>query len=91
MRMGSLHGGLFGSSPSIYVVSRGMKAALVTGAPGFIGRALCARLQERGVGVRALARRETAGPWDEFVVTDLDAAVLDGIDTVFHLAGKAHL
>ncbi len=48
-----------------------MKAAVVTGATGFIGRALCARLQERGVGVRALARRQAAGPWDEFVVTDL--------------------
>ena len=77
MRMGSLHGGLFGSSPSIYVVSRGLKAALVTGATGFIGRALCARLQERGVGVQALARRETAGPWDEFVVTDLGDGALE--------------
>ncbi len=51
-----------------------MKAALVTGATGFIGRALCARLKERGVGVRALARRETAGLWDEFVVTNLGNA-----------------
>ncbi len=51
-----------------------MKATLVTGATGFIGRALCGRLKERGVGVRALARREAAGPWDEFVVTDLGDA-----------------
>ncbi|MFB3046203.1 MAG: NAD-dependent epimerase/dehydratase family protein [Acidiferrobacterales bacterium] len=53
-----------------------MKAALVTGATGFIGRALCVRRQERGVGVRALARRQAAGPWNEFVVTDLGGGVL---------------
>ncbi len=40
-----------------------MKAALVTGATGLIGRALC-------------VRRQAAGPWNEFVVTDLGGGVL---------------
>jgi len=47
------------------------------------------------VRVRALARQSEQGPWDDFVVADLGetalpADLLDGVDTVFHLAGKAH-
>lgn len=72
-----------------------MTLALVTGASGFIGRALCARLQRSGVRVRALMRRPAAGPWDESVLTRLgdDALtpdVVSGVDWVLHLAGKAH-
>ena len=68
---------------------------LVTGATGFIGRVLCQRLRNSGVRVRALARRQEQGPWDEFVVADLGetalpADLLAGVDTLFHLAGKAH-
>ncbi|HHI92126.1 MAG TPA: NAD-dependent epimerase/dehydratase family protein [Gammaproteobacteria bacterium] len=68
--------------------------ALVSGASGFIGRNLCQRLRERGVGIRALMRHECTGPWDEVLVADLAGRlpdkVLQGVDTVFHLAGKAH-
>jgi len=68
---------------------------LVTGATGFIGRVLCQRLRDSGVRVRALARRQEQGPWDEFIVadlgeTELPADLLAGVDTLFHLAGKAH-
>jgi nucleoside-diphosphate-sugar epimerase len=72
-----------------------MEFCLVTGATGFIGRVLCQRLRERGVRVRAMARQFSPGPWDDFVAADLGESdltvdILDGIDTVFHLAGKAH-
>jgi UDP-glucose 4-epimerase len=72
-----------------------VRSALVTGATGFIGRSLCARLKSRAIRVRALARRSATGPWDRVVVADIGTNFLpddflDGIDTVFHLAGKAH-
>jgi len=65
---------------------------LVTGASGFVGRALCRSLRENGR-IRALFRRSAEGPWDEAVLSDLAAGgpprdALDGVDTVFHLAGK---
>ena len=65
---------------------------LVTGASGFVGRRLCARLRGKGR-VRGLFRREAEGPWDEAVRVDLTVATsfggaLEGVDTVFHLAGK---
>ncbi|RMD65050.1 NAD-dependent epimerase/dehydratase family protein [Candidatus Parcubacteria bacterium] len=69
-------------------------AALVTGASGFIGRVLCARLQREGLAVWALGRRKAQGPWDAFIEADVAESVpieaLQGADCVFHLAGKAH-
>jgi nucleoside-diphosphate-sugar epimerase len=52
-------------------------------------------LRDRGIRIRATARRCEQGPWDDFVVADfgepdLPVEMLDGIDTIFHLAGKAH-
>ncbi len=71
-----------------------VRCALVTGASGFIGQILCRRLTEKGVRVRALTRGADNGPWDEIVAGDLTGEIrpgtLQGIDTVFHLAGKAH-
>ena len=72
-----------------------MERCLVTGATGFIGRALCTALRDRGVFVRGTARRSEEGPWDEFVAADLatgdvPSSLLSGIDTVIHLAGKVH-
>ncbi|MCG6941963.1 MAG: NAD-dependent epimerase/dehydratase family protein [Thiohalocapsa sp.] len=69
---------------------------LVTGANGFVGRALCTYLGRRGDAVRALVRQPTDGPWDETVACDLGTdplpgALMNGIDGVFHLAGVAHM
>lgn len=68
---------------------------LVTGASGFIGRALCSELRAQNKHIRAGMRQPTVGPWDEAVIFDLSTdaipeEILTGIDTVFHLAGKAH-
>ncbi|WP_417624796.1 NAD-dependent epimerase/dehydratase family protein [Paremcibacter congregatus] len=71
------------------------KVTLVTGANGFIGMKLCHSLQKKGVRVRALLRKEIEGPWDETVVADLvkdklPAEFFKNVETIFHLAGKAH-
>ncbi|MDX8392736.1 MAG: NAD-dependent epimerase/dehydratase family protein [Mariprofundaceae bacterium] len=67
---------------------------LVTGAAGFIGRHLCQRLAEQGMHVTALLRTATDGPWHEARFGDLtdniNASLLQGMDIVFHLAGKVH-
>jgi UDP-glucose 4-epimerase len=70
------------------------EGCLVTGANGFIGSALCARLSGKRR-VRALVRSERAGPWDDTVVVDIErddvpAAALEGVDVVFHLAAHTH-
>ena len=72
-----------------------IEVALVTGATGFIGQVLCHKLREQEVRVVALARRAVEGPWASQLTVDLGAerlaaASLEGIDTVFHLAGKTH-
>ena len=67
----------------------------VSGASGFIGRSLCRELRAQNKSVRAGIRHATTGPWDEAVVFDLSSntypdGIMVGIDTIFHLAGKAH-
>jgi len=68
--------------------------AFVTGASGFIGRALCSRLMNEGWHLRVLLRHDASGPWHETVIGNLESLiqrdVTEDIDTVFHLAGKAH-
>ncbi|HTS23407.1 MAG TPA: NAD-dependent epimerase/dehydratase family protein [Casimicrobiaceae bacterium] len=71
---------------------------LVTGAGGFIGRALCARLAEAGVphvaAVRAVANADAARPGyvalGDFAAADWHE-VLGDVETVVHLAGRAHV
>jgi nucleoside-diphosphate-sugar epimerase len=66
--------------------------ALVTGATGFIGRALAERLRATGVAVRGVAR--AAASVDTVSVDlasgPLDPRIFDGIDVVYHLAAKTH-
>lgn len=70
--------------------------ALVTGASGFVGRALVSRLLAAGWKVTALSRRRDPGlPAAARIVTgDLTAdaglppAVCEGVDVIFHCAGE---
>jgi len=67
---------------------------LVTGATGFVGRALCRRLAPIGR-IRALSRREREGEWVEHFAADLGSdepldGATAGVDCVFHLAGLTH-
>ena len=79
-------------------VARNPGRLLVTGANGFIGRALCARLAAAHIphvgAVRALAPGD-AGSREIAALGDFAAAdwtqVLEGVDTVVHLAGRAHV
>ena len=73
---------------------------LVTGASGFVGRALVRALVAAGTPVRAATRDpaavEFAGGVEVVAVPDymqpVDwASVLDGVETVVHLAGIAHI
>jgi nucleoside-diphosphate-sugar epimerase len=79
---------------------------LVTGAHGFIGRAMCRHLAAIGVRYAAAVRTPGADGHDadddgahddgaEIVVGDLAAAdwdhALDGVDSIVHLAGLAHV
>jgi nucleoside-diphosphate-sugar epimerase len=68
-------------------------ALAITGATGFVGQALLDLAAQRGLAVRALARRaQPARPGVEWIVGDLgDAAALarlvDGVEAVIHVAG----
>jgi nucleoside-diphosphate-sugar epimerase len=75
------------------------RKVLVTGAGGFIGRALCAHLGERSIAhvaaVRALATNEPPPnsqviALGDFAAAEWDAA-LSGVDSIVHLAGRAHV
>lgn len=73
---------------------------LLTGASGFLGRAVCTALLSRGVRVTAMVRRQDAWLPDgviSWVAPDLPDLAPDtvqclaGIDTVVHAAGRAHM
>jgi len=71
------------------------RRVLVIGASGFIGQVLCRQLRQQCMYIRAGIRQETDGPWDDVIYLDLASQkfpkdAMAEIDTVFHLAGKAH-
>jgi nucleoside-diphosphate-sugar epimerase len=76
-----------------------MRRVLVTGSSGFVGNELCRTLAERGFSVRAVVRDQRRAPPtcdDVAVVEKMDGTTpwsrpLDGIDSVVHLAAKAHV
>ena len=74
-----------------------MGKILVTGASGFIGRALCRHLEAGSYDVRGLIRGEgKCEPGIDYVKLDLEQAgslsdVCAGVDCVVHLAGRAHV
>lgn len=71
-----------------------MQYVLVTGAYGFIGQQLCLALRQSGAKVRTLGHRPATDHDDAFsmdlITDDCPAELCKGIDTIFHLAGKAH-
>lgn len=74
-----------------------MPTILVTGATGFIGKALVAQLVEQGFNVRAMVRDALpAQKGVEYYVADVtESGQLElacwGVDCVIHLAGRAHV
>ncbi len=69
---------------------------LVTGASGFIGTALTQRLLAEGRPFRIASRRPGSANAPAVVVGDLSgevdwSAALEDVDTVLHLAGRAHI
>ena len=71
---------------------------LVTGSNGFVGKALCQTLRNRGGNYLGSVRDKAIAITgkDYIVVETLDAHTdwrkgLDGCDTVVHLAGRAHV
>lgn len=81
-----------------------MNRVLVTGATGFVGKTLCAHLQNRGLVVRAAVRKKSAAvkgpaeePWDEqAIIEDINSKTdwrqaLRGVDGVIHLAAHVHV
>ncbi len=74
-----------------------MKTALVTGASGFVGRALCESLVKQGVQVYAVVRDVCKAPkqTQPICIGDIRDHIawekhLKNVDVVFHLAGLAH-
>jgi len=62
---------------------------LVTGATGLVGQPLCAALKARGHTVRTLSRSDRGDfKWD-VAAGLLDAAAMEGVDAVIHLAGES--
>jgi nucleoside-diphosphate-sugar epimerase len=69
---------------------------LVTGANGFVGRGLAAHLRAAGRPVRLAVREADGAGEDRIAIGDIGVGTdwspaLDGVDTVIHLAGRAHV
>ena len=77
----------------------GERLVLVTGANGFIGKAVCADLPSKGYRVRGAVRHKlqaSAGDQDMVSMDEIDSdsdwsIALSGVDSVVHLAARVHL
>ncbi len=76
------------------------KTILVTGANGFVGRALCSTLATMGYSVKAVMRHELGAcsepEVERLCLPEMDentdwAEILQGVDSVVHLAARVHL
>ncbi len=75
------------------------RTVLITGATGFVGQGLVAHLRAEGRPIRLAVRSGSGdgnGDADSVAVGDIGpdtdwSRALDGIDTVVHLAGRAHV
>ena len=75
------------------------QTVLVTGANGFVGRALCVDMARRGYTVRAAVRelsRATGLPGAVVKIADIGSdadwsSALAGVDAVVHLAARVHV
>jgi len=78
------------------------KRILVTGADGFIGKALCGSLKQRGYAIRQVVRAAgpvasgAGGSGDTVAVGDIDARTdwsraLSSVNVVIHLAARVHV
>ena len=74
----------------------------VSGASGFVGRALCRRLLDQGVAVLGASRQISVPPlfsdrlYTQLALGDIGpstdwATALDGVETVIHLAARVHV
>ena len=71
------------------------KTCLVVGASGFIGKQLCSVLSKRGATVKTLLHAAIDDTDNNSYACNLGfdeipAEAMDSVDTVFHLAGRAH-
>lgn len=70
------------------------KICMVTGASGFIGERLTWHLSQNNFKVRVLNRRETGDKIESYRIDlagdNVPSSLCTDIDTIFHLAGKAH-
>lgn len=71
---------------------------LVTGASGFVGSAVCSGAHDRGISIRATSRvPRSSTPNIQYVLTPSEDAfddwypILQNIDCILHLAGRAHV
>ena len=69
---------------------------LVTGATGFVGRAVCTELAQRKHDVRRLARSLAGSDGGYFELGDIGPSTnwlgaLEGVDAVVHLAARVHI
>jgi nucleoside-diphosphate-sugar epimerase len=71
------------------------RRVLVTGADGFIGRALCAEFARQGIAHVGAVRKVTDDASDRVALGDFAAAdwddALEDVDAIAHLAGRAHV